>query len=118
MGVLAIFLSLLLILIRETNPTEVIYFQSLKDQYLFAKGIFQNKNLKQLSIILLLVRIGLAPMESAAPLYFVKSGISRETLSKIATMGFPLLLIVTIGIGKFMLGRKKEIFYTLKGIRV
>jgi hypothetical protein len=106
MGAFSILLSLLLILVREDNPKEVMLFTSLKQQYLVTKGIVNNINLKELSIILFFLRLGIGVIESAAPIHLVKIGMPRETLAVILSGTSVFLLFGMLLIGKFMIGKK------------
>jgi hypothetical protein len=63
-------------------------------------------------------RIGFGVLESVAPVYLIKSGMHRETLSKIASINFLSLMFLPCFIGKFISGRNLESLASVTATRL
>lgn len=58
--------------VSEINPEEQYQLKSFWDEVALFSGLWRNKYLKTLCIILFIKRIGLGTMESVGPVYLIK----------------------------------------------
>lgn len=92
----------------EVNPEENYEIRSFWDEVALISGLWRNKYLKMLCIILFVKRIGLGTMETVGPVFLVKNGFPKETLSKISIAAFPFVVSVPLCVGRFATGKRRE----------
>jgi hypothetical protein len=108
MSAAALALAIFVIILHESNPEEKIQIANLWQQYRLTKAIITNPNLRDLSLIMLTQRIGFGVLESVAPIFLIKSGMPRETLSRIGICNFLAGMLLPILVGRFLSGRNLE----------
>lgn len=92
----------------ETNPEIAYIINSLWEEVDLVKGLFINKYLQTLCIILLVKRIGLGTMDVVGPVFLVTNGFPKETLSKISLAAFPFVVTIPFLVGKYAMGNQRE----------
>lgn len=93
---------------REKNPEITYVFNSIWEEVALLKGLFTNRYIRTLCVILLIKRVGLGVMETVGPVYLVMNGFPKETLSKISLIAFPFVVTIPFFVGKYAMGGKKE----------
>ena len=109
LGCFGIFLGLFVIIIKETNPEEVVELRSFIDTLKEVKGFYRNPHLRKFCIILLTMRCGLGTMDILASIYLVRNGLPKLTLSKIGLINFCLTFWIPLLTGYYLAGKKKEL---------
>ncbi|CAD8088507.1 unnamed protein product [Paramecium primaurelia] len=108
LGIICIIMSIIVIFVKETNPDEVIHYQSLFHQIKQVKGLYYNKNLRFLCLFIFLQRNGIAFMDIAAPIVMIRAGMEKTFISQAQIIIFCCTFWIPLIIGYFISGKKKE----------
>lgn len=109
LGILGIGIIIwLIVATREVNPEIQYEYNTFWEEVSLVRGLYYNKYLRTLCIILFIKRIGLGIMETVGPVYLVKNGFPKETLSQIAIAAFPFVVTIPFCVGRFATGRRRE----------
>ncbi|CAD8082419.1 unnamed protein product [Paramecium sonneborni] len=108
LGIICIVMSFIVIFVKETNPVEVIHYQSLFQQIKQVKGLYYNKNLRFLCLFIFLQRNGISFMDIAAPIVMIRAGMEKVFLSESQIFIFCCTFWIPLVIGYFISGKKKE----------
>ncbi|CAD8176023.1 unnamed protein product [Paramecium pentaurelia] len=108
LGIICIIMCILVIFVKETNPDEVIHYQSLFQQIKQVKGLYYNKNLRFLCLFIFLQRNGISFMDIAAPIVMIRAGMEKTFISQAQIFIFCCTFWIPLVIGYFISGKKKE----------
>lgn len=93
--------------VTEVNP-KIKEFGSCFEVIKALKGFWHNRNLRYACLVILLYRVGFAPLENGN-LVFIRKGFPKESLTQLGLFLFPISVVVPLIYGKIAGGKKVDL---------